>query len=87
MRFVRAGDDPRGHAQNSNRSSREQVPNVYTERFRELHDVEQRDVPLTAFDRPDVGSMESGTFAQFLLRKPSFVTALPDPFTEGREGR
>jgi len=47
---------------------------IDAERLRESFHIVDGDVPLTAFNRADVGPMEPGQFPQSLLREASLIS-------------
>ena len=62
----------------------EKIARRHRERLRQLYDVLQSDIPLTALDAADVVAMQSGALGQFFLGIAPLVAELPQPGAESR---
>ncbi len=66
------------------REIRKQLVRLDGKRFRQLDDVLQGHIPLSALDSTDVVAMQSGPFGQLFLGIAPLVAELPQPCAESR---
>jgi hypothetical protein len=56
---------------------------IHAERFRQSHDVDERDVAFPSLDTPDVGPVQTRPLRERLLRDPRCFPRRPELITEG----